>query len=216
MEACGALLAKADINHSYPHCWRCKNPVIYRATPQWFVKVDKFRNETLEAIKGVKFIPSSGEARISNMVAGRTDWCISRQRAWGVPIPVFYCEECGESIVTDETIEHILDLCDKEFIVGLSILGGEPMHPKNIEGTTKLAASFKERFPKKTLWTWSGFLFDRDLKDKEVMKYVDVLVDGQYKDELHDFRLEWRGSSNQRVIDVQKSLKKGEVVLYTE
>ncbi len=138
---------------------------------------------------------------------------------------VFNCKNCfnpethdfnGGKEFTDETIEHILDLCDKEFIVGLSILGGEPMHPKNIEGTTKLAASFKERFPKKTLWTWSGFLFDRDLKDKEVMKYVDVLVDGQYKDELHDFRLEWRGSSNQRVIDVQKSLKKGEVVLYTE
>lgn len=138
---------------------------------------------------------------------------------------VFNCKNCfnpethdfnGGKEFTDETIEHILDLCDKEFIVGLSILGGEPMHPKNIEGSTKLAKAFKERFPKKTLWTWSGFLFDRDLKDKEVMKYVDVLVDGQYKDELHDFRLEWRGSSNQRVIDVQKSLKKGEVVLYTE
>lgn len=138
---------------------------------------------------------------------------------------VFNCKNCfnpethdfnGGKEFTDETIEHILDLCDKEFIVGLSILGGEPIHPKNIEGTTKLAKAFKERFPKKTLWTWSGFLFDRDLKDKEVMKYVDVLVDGQYKDELHDFRLEWRGSSNQRVIDVQKSLKKGEVVLYTE
>ncbi len=114
LKNCGALLAAADINHSYPHCWRCKNPVIYRATPQWFVKVDKFRQETLDAIKGVKFIPASGEARISNMVAGRTDWCISRQRAWGVPIPVFYCEECGESIVTDETIENVAKIFEKE------------------------------------------------------------------------------------------------------
>lgn len=114
LKNCGALLAAADINHSYPHCWRCKNPVIYRATPQWFVKVDKFRNETLEAIKGVKWIPASGEARISNMVAGRTDWCISRQRAWGVPIPVFYCEECSESIVTDETIERVAKIFEKE------------------------------------------------------------------------------------------------------
>lgn len=114
LQACGALLAAADINHSYPHCWRCKNPVIYRATPQWFVKVDKFRDEALEAIKGVKWIPASGEARISNMVAGRTDWCISRQRAWGVPIPVFYCEECGEAVVTDETIENVAKMFEKE------------------------------------------------------------------------------------------------------
>lgn len=114
LEKCGALLAQSDINHSYPHCWRCKKPVIYRATPQWFVKVDKFREKTLESIKGVKWIPASGEARISNMVAGRTDWCISRQRAWGVPIPVFYCEECGEAIVTDETIENVARIFEKE------------------------------------------------------------------------------------------------------
>ncbi len=114
LQACGALLAASDINHSYPHCWRCKNPVIYRATPQWFVKVDKFRDKTLEAIKGVKWIPASGENRISNMVEGRSDWCISRQRAWGVPIPVFYCEECGEAIVTDETIENVAKIFEKE------------------------------------------------------------------------------------------------------
>jgi len=114
LQNCGALLAKQDIQHSYPHCWRCKNPVIYRATPQWFVKVDKFRDATLEAIKDIKWIPASGESRISNMVASRTDWCISRQRAWGVPIPVFYCEDCGESIVTDETIENVANIFEKE------------------------------------------------------------------------------------------------------
>ena len=114
LEKCGALLSQQDIQHSYPHCWRCKNPVIYRATPQWFVKVDKFRKQTLEEIKKVKWSPSSGEARISNMVEGRSDWCISRQRAWGVPIPVFYCKECGEVIVTDETIENVAKIFEKE------------------------------------------------------------------------------------------------------
>lgn len=114
LEQAGALLAKSDIMHSYPHCWRCKRPVIYRATPQWFVKVDKFRQETLEEIKNVKWIPASGETRISNMVEGRSDWCISRQRAWGVPIPVFYCKDCGEVIVTEETIKHVANLFDKE------------------------------------------------------------------------------------------------------
>ena len=110
----GALLAQEDLQHSYPHCWRCKHPVIYRATPQWFVKVDKFREETLNAIKDVKWIPASGENRIGNMVENRSDWCISRQRAWGVPIPIFYCEDCGEVICTDETIEHVAKLFEQE------------------------------------------------------------------------------------------------------
>ncbi len=137
----------------------------------------------------------------------------------------FNCKNCfnpethdfkGGKEFTDEIIDKIIELCGKDYVVGLSILGGEPMHPKNIEGTTKLAKAFKEKYPNKTIWSWTGFLFDRDLKDKEVLKYIDVLVDGRYKDELHDFRLKWCGSSNQRVIDVQKSLKKNEIVLFEE
>ena len=114
LQNCGALLKQQDIQHSYPHCWRCKKPVIYRATPQWFVKVDKFRDEALNAIHNVKWIPASGENRIGNMVESRTDWCISRQRAWGVPIPIFYCEDCGEVVCTDETIENVAKIFDKE------------------------------------------------------------------------------------------------------
>ena len=114
LQDCGALLQQQDIQHSYPHCWRCKKPVIYRATPQWFVKVDKFRDKALEAIHGVKWIPASGENRIGNMVESRTDWCISRQRAWGVPIPIFYCEDCGEVICDDRTIENVARIFEEE------------------------------------------------------------------------------------------------------
>ncbi len=114
LQNCGALLQQQDIQHSYPHCWRCKKPVIYRATPQWFVKVDKFRDKALEAIHGVKWIPASGENRIGNMVESRTDWCISRQRAWGVPIPIFYCEDCGEVICDDRTIENVARIFEEE------------------------------------------------------------------------------------------------------
>ena len=134
----------------------------------------------------------------------------------------FNCKNCfnqethdfnGGQEFTDETIEKVLDLCKNDTIKGLSILGGEPMHPKNIGGTTKLAEKFKEKYPNKTIWVWTGFLFDKDLKDKEVLKYIDVLVDGQYKDELHDPKLKWKGSSNQRVIDVQKSLKEDKIII---
>ena len=120
---------------------------------------------------------------------------------------------CGGKEFTDETIDRVLELCEKDHIEGLSILGGEPMHPKNIEGTTKLAKAFKEKFPNKNLWAWSGFLFDQDLKDKEVLNYLDTLVDGQYVDELRDPTLKWKGSSNQRVINVQESLRSNNLVL---
>ncbi len=133
----------------------------------------------------------------------------------------FHCKNCFNSETwdfnsgnefNDETISKILELCKKEYINGLSILGGEPMNPVNVEGTTKLAKKFKETFPKKDLWMWSGYKYE-DLKDKEVFNYVDVLVDGQYVDELHDPTLKWRGSSNQRVIDIKKSKQSEQVVL---
>lgn len=135
---------------------------------------------------------------------------------------MFNCKKCfnpethdfnGGKEFNEDTIDRVLELCENENIRGLSILGGEPMHPKNIEGTTKLAKAFKEKFPNKDLWTWTGFSFDKDLKDKEVLKYVDVLVDGQYVDELRNPTLKYSGSTNQRVIDVQESLKENKVVL---
>ena len=110
----GYLLKAREISHSYPHCWRCKKPVIFRATKQWFASVEGFRAKALEAIKGVKWYPAWGEERISSMIRDRADWCISRQRTWGVPLPIFYCNDCKTPYVTDESIKKIQDIFAKE------------------------------------------------------------------------------------------------------
>ena len=137
----------------------------------------------------------------------------------------FHCKNCFNPETwdftkgvefTDKEIEEIITLASPDHISGLSILGGEPMHPKNIEGATLLAKRFKEKYPNKTIWAWSGFLYDDYLKDKEIINYLDVLIDGQYINDLKNPTLKWRGSSNQRVIDVKKSLKNKKVELYCE
>ncbi len=111
----GMLLHKGSIRHQYAHCWRCKNPVIYRATEQWFSSVDGYREEALAAIDNqVQWIPKWGHDRIYNMIADRGDWCVSRQRTWGVPIPIFYCKHCGEYVVNDETIKSVQSWVAKE------------------------------------------------------------------------------------------------------
>ena len=114
LAAIGALLGKGTIRHQYAHCWRCKNPIIYRSTEQWFASIDGFRADALKAIDAVQWIPAWGQERIHNMIADRKDWCISRQRVWGVPIPIFYCESCGEHIINDETVKAVSELFTRE------------------------------------------------------------------------------------------------------
>lgn len=109
-----ALFAVEKIIHQYPHCWRCKSPILFRATEQWFCSVDGFKDEACEAIDDVQWIPEWGGERIKGMVKDRSDWCISRQRTWGVPIPIFYCKDCGKAIINEETVKAIADLYEKE------------------------------------------------------------------------------------------------------
>lgn len=110
----GNLIKLEEINHSYPHCWRCKNPIIYRAADQWFASVEGFRKKALEAIETVKWFPEWGEERIRKMIADRGDWCISRQRTWGVPLPIFYNKETGKEYITKESMEKVKDIVGKE------------------------------------------------------------------------------------------------------
>ena len=109
-----SLLATQDVLHQYPHCWRCKNPIIFRATEQWFVSIDGFKNGALDEVKKVKWIPKWGEDRITSMIKDRGDWCISRQRTWGVPIPIFYCKKCNLELITDDSINSVYELFKKE------------------------------------------------------------------------------------------------------
>ena len=110
----GALFATERIVHQYPHCWRCKSPILFRATEQWFCSINDFKDEAIKAIEEVNWIPGWGEERIKGMVRDRSDWCISRQRTWGVPIPIIYCKDCGKPIVTEETINAVSELFRKE------------------------------------------------------------------------------------------------------
>ncbi len=110
----GVLLGVGELTHSYPHCWRCKNPIIFRATEQWFTSIDGFRTSAISAIDEVEWVPDASINRIKSMVENRSDWCISRQRTWGVPLPIFYCASCGREVINDDTLKAVEELFGRE------------------------------------------------------------------------------------------------------
>jgi isoleucyl-tRNA synthetase len=167
----GALLAQKEITHEYPHCWRCKKPVIFRSTEQWFISMDKtgLREKALEAIKKVNWIPAWGQERIYNMIANRPDWCISRQRAWGVPITVFFCKACGEMLISQEIIDHVSGLMETS---GADVWFTEPEDVLVPPGTSCPKCGGRS-FEKETdiLDVW----FDSGVSFAAVMEYRDYL-----------------------------------------
>ena len=176
------LLASQVVNHSYPHCWRCKKPVIFRATSQWFASVDGFRKETLDAIKTVKWYPEWGEERISKMVEERNDWCISRQRTWGVPIPVFYCKDCEKEYVTDESLKKIQDIVREKGTNAWFDLTEKELMPEGAKCPNCGCTEFKKETDIMDVWFDSGSTHDSVLTERGLPD-ADMYLEGsdQYR-----------------------------------
>jgi len=182
----GALLKEQEITHEYPHCWRCKKPVIFRSTEQWFISMEKnnLRQKALDSIGEVSWIPSWGRERIYNMIANRPDWCISRQRAWGVPITVFFCRQCGATVVSPEIIEHLCRMIEEN---GADVWFTEP-EENLVPPGTRCPDCGADRFEKETdildVWFDSG------------VSYAAVMETRPYLDSPSDLYLE--GSDQHR------------------
>lgn len=156
LEQNGYLFAINKIVHQYPHCWRCKKPVLFRATEQWFCSIDDFKDKAIEAIKGVEWIPNWGEDRITSMVKDRKDWCISRQRKWGVPIPIFFCKECGEPLIDKKAMMVVSKLFKNEGSDAWFVKSADEILPSDIKCKKCGASSFEKEKDIMDVWFDSG------------------------------------------------------------
>ena len=184
LEKIGALFALKKIIHQYPHCWRCKNPVLFRATDQWFCSVDDFKDDAVKAIDEVEWIPGWGKDRITSMVRERKDWYISRQRKWGVPIPIFYCEECGEPLIDKEAMLAVADLFGKEGSNAWFTHTAEEILPKGKKCSKCGCTSFTKEKDIMDVWFDSGSSHAAVLKNRPYLKWpADLYLEGadQYR-----------------------------------
>ena len=174
-----ALLNLSFITHQYPHCWRCKKEVIFRATEQWFASIEKFRKEALQAVRDVKWIPAWGEGRMNNMIADRQDWCISRQRVWGVPLPIFYCQDCGHTVINQTSISAVQDLFSREGSDAWYIYDAKSILPPGYVCEDCGSDSFRKEQDIMDVWFDSGSSHDAVLDVREELTWpADLYLEG--------------------------------------
>lgn len=180
----GNLFKEEKITHSYPHCWRCKNPIIFRATPQWFISMENnhLRANTLEAIDRVKWIPEWGRERIHNMIENRPDWCVSRQRAWGVPIVVFYCDLCDYMLMDDGIVEHVAGIFEKHGADAWFTLDTKELLPPGTKCRSPFVCTsqnFRKEMDILDVWFDSGVSFAAVLeRDSDLSMPADMYLEG--------------------------------------
>ncbi len=175
LSSAGALLKEETYSHKYPYDWRTKEPTIFRATTQWFASVEGFREAALQAIKQVKWYPATGETRITSMVQDRTDWCISRQRSWGVPIPVFYDEETGEELLNPETIAHVEEIFKKAGSNAWWKLSVEELLPPSYRNNGR---TYRQGMDTMDVWFDSGSSWAAVAKDRGLGYPVELYLEG--------------------------------------
>lgn len=184
LDETGNLLALQKIIHQYPHCWRCKSPILFRATEQCFCSISDFADKAVDAINTVEWIPGWGKDRITGMVKDRSDWCISRQRTWGVPIPIFYCEDCGAEIINDETIKNISDIFRAEGADAWYAREASELLPDGYKCPKCGSTHFKKETDIMDVWFDSGSTHAAVLDQRDYLKFpADIYLEGadQYR-----------------------------------
>jgi len=190
MRSNGSLIHSADYDHSYPHCWRCRGPIVFRSTPQWFIAMDHdgLREKALAEIRKARWIPSWGEERITNMVANRPDWCISRQRSWGVPIIAFYCKQCDHLLMSREIVDHVVKHFESEGADAWYRLSAGELLPAGTTCPSCQSTEFEKEYDILDVWFDSGVSYDSASKARTELTWPsDLYLEGgdQYRGWFH-------------------------------